>query len=65
MQHPSIQHPTYHDAARRCPVRLPDGRTARVVYVPRKGGQLCTVVFASGAHLNVKRHELLLLPEQP
>jgi hypothetical protein len=59
--------PTFADAAARRAVRLPDGRTARLVATPgsdrRSAGTKARVVLPSGAHLSFPLHDLTLLPD--
>lgn len=55
------------DAAARVPVRLPDGRTARLISVPgptnhRRVGGKARVILPSGAYLSVPVGELVALP---
>jgi len=49
--------PTFHDAAKRSVVTLPDHRTARLVFVARKGNT-ARVQLESGAFLSVKADSL-------
>ena len=46
------------DAKHRRAVRLPDGRTARLVFYPRKGRGRAVVQLPSGAYLNVPAADL-------
>lgn len=55
---------TYRDAKHRQPVRLPDGRTARLVCLPggdterRRNGSRARVLLPSGAYLSVPAADL-------
>lgn len=65
--------PTYRDAMARATVRLPDGRTATLTYVPggkpRRGrdhggrGGKATVRLPSGRHLSIHLDQLQLVPD--
>lgn len=61
--------PTVGDAAARAVVRLPDGRSARLVSVPlpgspRRHGAKAVVVLPSGAHLSVPPEALEVVPHE-
>ena len=57
--------PTLSDAEARRQVRLPDGRTARLVGIPgnRSKGAKARVRLPSGAHLSFPLTDLTLIPE--
>ena len=47
-------------AAQRCPVLLPYGRTARLVWVSRRGGS-GRVQFPNGRHMRVRLADITLI----